>query len=57
MRGFCSFDKQIIADVTKESSSLSCVHIGKERPKRNLRLPIGLNKMKDPIYYNPDYKS
>lgn len=56
MRGFCSFNKQIIADVTKESSSLSCVHIGKERPRRNLRLPIGLNEMKDPIYYNPDYK-
>ena len=31
MRGFCDFEKQIIADVNKDSSSLSCVHVGKER--------------------------
>lgn len=35
MRGFCAFDKQIITDVNKDSSSLSCVHIGRERLRRD----------------------
>ena len=39
MRGFCDFEKQIITDVNKDSSSLSCVHVGKERPRRNLKIP------------------
>ena len=55
MRGFCDFEKQIIADVNKDSSSLSCVHVGKERPRRNLKLPLSLNKNNKTTYYKPDY--
>ena len=43
MRGFCDFEKQIITDVNKDSSSLTCVHVGKERPRRNLKIPLSLN--------------
>ncbi len=56
MRGFCDFEKQIIADVNKDSSSLSCVHVGKERPRRNLKLPLSLNKNNKTTYYKPDYR-
>jgi hypothetical protein len=55
MRGFCDFEKQIIVDVNKDSSSLSCVHVGKERPKRNLKLPLSLNKDNKTTYFKPDY--
>ena len=56
MRGFCDFEKQIIADVNKDSSSLSCVHVGKERPRRSLKLPLSLNKNNKTTYYKPDYR-
>ena len=56
MRGFCDFEKQIIADVNKDSSSLSCVHVGKERLRRNLKLPLSLNKNNKTTYYKPDYR-
>jgi len=55
MRGFCDFEKQIITDVNKDSSSLSCVHVGKERPRRNLKIPLSLNKDNKITYYIPDY--
>ena len=43
MRGFCAFDKQIIIDVNAESSSLSCAHIGKERPRRDFKKSASLS--------------
>jgi hypothetical protein len=55
MRSFCDFEKQIITDVNKDSSSLSCVHVGKERPRRNLKIPLSLNKDNKITYYIPDY--
>jgi len=55
MRGFCDFEKQIITDVNKDSSSLSCVHVGKERPRRNLKIPLSLNKDNKITYYIPNY--
>ena len=56
MRGFCDFEKHIITDVNKDSSSLSCVHVGKERLRRNLKLPLSLNKNNKTTYYKPDYR-
>ena len=47
MRGFCAFDKQIIIDVNAESSSLSCAHIGKERPRRDFKKSASLSPKYD----------
>ena len=47
MRGFCAFDKQIIADVNKDSSSLSCVHVGKERLRRDFKKSASLKPKYD----------
>lgn len=47
MRGFCAFDKQIIADVNKDSSSLSCVHVGKERLRRDFKKSASLRPKYD----------
>jgi len=47
MRGFCDFDKQIIADVNKDSSSLSCVHVGKERIRRDFKKSASLQPKYD----------
>ena len=47
MRGFCDFDKQIIADVNNDSSSLSCVHVGKERIRRDFKKSASLQPKYD----------